>query len=79
MCRNTLREDLNFFKKMLESGENRLNNYSNLIKKKNSKDYKRFIHTYQLLLHSLSEKEKYVLDFIYGVQPPYFKRISPGN
>lgn len=67
MCKNISREDLYFFKEMLESGINRLKNYSNFIKNKSSRDYERFIQTYQLLHHLLSEREKHGLDLIYGI------------
>lgn len=41
--------------------------YNKILKDRNSTEYKRFIHIYKAIRHILSERERIILDEVYGV------------
>lgn len=70
--------DIVFFTKMTSSfdpitGENKLynhNNYYKILDKKDSEEFQRFIEIYNKTKHILKERQRQILDDLYGVYKP---------
>lgn len=72
------KKDADFFIEMTSnfdpiSGENKYfnrNNYYKILDKRESEDFQRFIRIYNAIKHILKERQRQILDELYGVYKP---------
>ncbi|MCM3567830.1 sigma factor-like helix-turn-helix DNA-binding protein [Neobacillus mesonae] len=74
-------EDAMFYLKMIGHGSDigTIKPYYKILNDRNSDDFKRFISVYTKFKDSLSEKEQFVLDEIYGVNKKHVTLKTAGE